>query len=126
MTLIWIIHTGFGGNICDKVILKTKHKSKVGKYIRENLADVFFMFIKLCVCNNYGSIREDLDFLYGNDPELDIYNEDDREAIIEKISEVLDSYTNEEIVDELYGSSSDSEKDYAAITKFSVNEIITL
>ena len=128
MTYIWIIHTGYGGNICEKVILKTKHKHKVGKYIRENLSDVFFMFTKFCVCDAYssGKIREDLDFLYGNDPEYDIYNEDEQEAIIEKISEVLESYTDEEIVNELYGTSSDSERDYAIITKFSVKDIIAL
>jgi len=67
-----------------------------------------------------------LDFLYDDDPELDIYNEDDQEAIIEKIYEVLESYTDEEIVDELHDTSSDSERDYAAISKFPVNEIIAL
>ncbi|XWV26681.1 putative orfan [Tupanvirus soda lake] len=86
----------------------------------------FYVYQITCYtkCNYYGSIREDLDFIYGNNPELDIYNEDDREAIIEKISEVLDSYTNEEIVNELYGSSSDNENDYAAITKFMLMKLL--
>jgi hypothetical protein len=113
------------GSISEKVILKTKHKHKVGKYIRENLSDVFFMFRKLCVCNYYGKIKEDLDILY-NDHEYDFYDDSDRKSIIKIISEVLKSYTDLEIVDELYGTSSDSERDYAAIMKISTNKIINL
>ena len=126
MSFIWIIHTGYSGKICEKVILKTKHKHKVGKYIRENLSDVFFIFTKFCVCNSHGKIKEDLNFLYNKNSEYDFYNDDHREAIIEEISNVLESYTNEEIVDELWGTSSDSERDYATISKISVNDIIAL
>ena len=125
MTYYWIIHTGGRGNINEKIILQTKHKYKVGKYIRENLDDVFFMFRKLCVCwNHYGKIKEDLKYIYDDDT----YNfyDDDNEAILDEISTVLENYTDEEIVDELYGSSSDSDRDYASIIKISSNDIIKL
>lgn len=125
MTYYWIIHTGAEGNIHEKIILQTKHKHKVGKYIRENLLDVFFIFQKFCVCQYYGKIWQDLKYIHDDD-EYNFYNNDDKEKIIEEISNVLENYTYEEIVDELYGSSSDSERDYACITKISSKDIIKL
>lgn len=126
MSHIWIIHTGAFGNIDDKVIVQTKHKHLVGKFIRENLSEVFFMFQKLGVCDNHGQIKDDLMFLYNHDNELDFYSDDDKDEIIERIHEVLKTYSNKKIVDELYGTSSDTEKDYCRITKISTKDIIEL
>lgn len=116
MTYIWIIQTG-----CDRieksVILQSKSKSKVGKYIREHIIDFIFMFRKVSECDYHGKIGDDL-----NDNNLDLDDEDDVETII-KIGEILENYTNDKIVDELYGTSSDIDKNYALINKISTNII---
>ena len=49
MTNIWIIHTGEKGCIHESVLLQTKHKSKVGKYIRNNIPD-FFIYVSKVRC----------------------------------------------------------------------------
>jgi len=126
MTYIWIIHTGERGNIHESVILKSKHKSKIGGYIRDNLEQFFFMFRKLGVCNDYGKIKKDLINLYDQHNKFDFYNEKHENKIIKEIRKVLENYTDEQIVDELYGSSSDTERDYAVITKINTNEIVSL
>ena len=61
----------------------------MGKYIRENLSDVFFMFQKLCVCwNDYGKIKEDLKYIYEDSDTYDFYDDKDKETIIEEITNI--------------------------------------
>jgi hypothetical protein len=126
MTHLWIIHTGEKGEINESVTLETKHQHKVGKYIREHISEFMFIFQKFAVCDDFGTIREDLEDLY-HDDNIDVYDEDDEDEIVAAIETVLEDYTNEQIVDELWGTSSDSEhSDYARITKIAKNDIIKL
>lgn len=83
------------------------------------------MFQKLGVCSDYGEIAEDFLSMI-KETELDYYDEDDDEEIIAQIEEILTNYTDEQIVDKLWGVSSDSEHDYAQITTISTASIIKL
>ena len=47
MSFLWIICTSADGAIERLEVLKSKHRSKVGKYIRNNIDQFLFMFYKV-------------------------------------------------------------------------------
>lgn len=126
-TYLWIIHTGAGGEIFQSITLKTKYKSKVGKYIRDNINDFYFMFSMFPVCSKHDSgeivnkFNEMLDQTGYN-----VHDDNDTENIITEIQEIFNNYSYAGIVDNLWGASNDSEKDYANITKISPKAFIRL
>lgn len=123
---IWIIHNGAGGNIMQSVCVQTDTKSEVGKYIRNNISSVLFIFQKFTVCEKWpsGKICRDFLDLHDSDENFDVYKDCDKTH--KKIAKILEKYTDTQIVDELWGASGDSEHDYATITKINPNSVIVL
>lgn len=125
MSKIWIIHTGAFGTINESIMVSTKSKKAVGQYIRNNLVDFMFAFRMFGVCDDRGSLG-DLVVKIEKDNDLDIHDDDDIPDFVEKLNDELGNYSDTKIVDELYGSSSDSERDYVGIQQISMADVIEI
>ena len=127
MSYVWIIFTSHEGEIAPymNISFKTKHKSKVGKYIRNNISEFvsIFTIIKCFDCYASDSIcrlQEKLESLVP-----DMADEND-ESIIEQIKEILEEFSDEEIVDEINECVDASNERSIKIMKIPVNKMITL
>jgi hypothetical protein len=125
MTSIWVIHQGANGEAHQLISLRTKYKSKVGRYIRNNINDFYFMFSFFRSCPKYqcGDIAIKFNEMM---TKTKLIIDDDRDAIIIKIEEILGNYTNSAIVDHLWAYCDDSEAEYANIEQLPVKSIIRL
>ena len=124
MSFLWIICTSADGAIERLEVLKSKHKSKVGKYIRNNIDQFLFMFYKVWTCTVQGKIGEDLSkYIEKNNFQ---YSDTKNKKCFENIvSEILENYSDEDIVDELNGEDR-NDGSYANIICISAKNIIQL
>ena len=134
MSKLWLLVVGgYDGSLNFSPIMANSKKD-VGKYIRNNIEKVMFMFETLYYCNdNYGKIREKLNDWY-DDPSDDedgyflemIKNDYESVDFIESIKTIFNGMTDSEIVDEFWGYNKDRESCFVTIQKTSAANIVNL
>ena len=124
MSYIWIISiTDEGETRCYmNMSFKTKHKSKVGKYIRKNISQFVNVFSWIKSFGLYGSnvakIQEKLEDFTDMD--------EDDENVIEQLREMLEEFSDEEIVDEINLCADQGKERSITIIKVPAKETIIL
>ena len=107
MKNLWCIET----DMADNIIISADNKEQVGKYIKKNIKNLIFIFQTLLKCDYlYGKIKEQIEKIYSFDEYLILSDSIDEENVLiftKDIEKILSGFSDEEIVDELWGHNED-------------------
>lgn len=128
MTKLWIVTTGEfdGGQFFIPVIADTT--SQLGAYIRNNIPKFMPIFQALFFCDYYyGKIRERLKKWYSIKNFLDIVAESViQNAFAADIEKILSEFSDEEIIDELWGYNESAESIFVRIVETPIENLMDL
>lgn len=125
---IWLFTSGSYDGSIHCLPIMANNKEQVISYFRNHLEDFLFMFENLyCCTTNYGIIREKLDQWY---KKCDFFkclnNEKNKKKFLNDIRKVIDSLTDQEIIDEFWAYQKDSEGSFVIINEILGEKIVIL
>jgi hypothetical protein len=122
---IWVIGCGGGGQFNTKFCVATKHKHKVGNYIKNNVEKLIRIFQKFYFCDRGGEMVKIINKII-KENSINVYTDEGKILFIDAIEDSLNELSGEEIVDQFCGHGGDTEADFVSIIHIKQTNIINL